>query len=282
MNLNFRRGLCVLFLLSLGINMATSMAQSAAPSKALHALFASEWERKLSEHPEFASYQGVTRYNDRWTDMSLPAIAARDAADRRALQQLRAIARKQLNEADQLHYDTFEWQLQLAVQRQAFREHLQPISHQGGVQTADGIAQTMPFNTVAQVRQYLARMASIPAQVDQTLALMQAGVQAGLMPPRVLMTRVPAQIAAQLVTDATQSPFYRPFKTLPASVPEAQREPLAQEARSLITERIVPAYRKLQVAFERDYLPHTRGSIAATALPDGAANSQRSRSTTPV
>ena len=32
-----------------------------------------------------------------------------------------------------------------AVERQKFREYLQPVSHQGGVQTADGIAEVLPF-----------------------------------------------------------------------------------------------------------------------------------------
>jgi uncharacterized protein (DUF885 family) len=251
--------------------MAASMAQSTPPSQALHTLFASEWERRLSESPEFASYQGDTRFNDRWSDNRLSAIAAREATDRRALQQLLAIPREQLSDADQLHHDTLAWQLRLAVQRQAYREHLQPISHQGGVQTADGIAQTMPFSTAAQVRQYLARLAAVPEQVQQTLALMREGVKAGSMPPRVLMTRVPAQIAAQIVADPIQSPFYRPFKSLPPSIAEAEREALSKEARTLISERIVPAYRELQTHFERDYLPHTRSSIAASDLPDGAA-----------
>ena len=254
---------------ALGIIMTTAQAQVTTPSQTLHALFAGEWERVLRDNPESASYQGDTRYNDRWTDMNAAAIAQREAAERDALARLRAIPRTALDEADQLHYDTFEWQLSLAVQRQRFKEWLQPIGHQGGVQTADGIAQTMPFETAPQVRQYLARMAALPALVDQTIALMQQGRQAGVMPPRVLMQRVPAQIKAQIVSDATASPFYAPLKRLPASMPE--REALQADARRLITDQLVPAYQRLQTAFERDYLPHARDTIAAAALPDGAA-----------
>ena len=246
-------------------------SQIQSHSQTLHALFASEWERGLTDSPESASYQGDTRYNDRWTDMSLGQIAAREAADRSALQQLRAIPRAQLSAADQLHYDTFEWNLQLTVQRQAFKEYLQPIGHQGGVQTADGITQTMPFATTAQYRQYLARLAALPALVEQSIVLLQEGLKAGRMPPRVLMQRVPAQIKTQIVTEASTSPFYAPFKRLPTTLPEAERQALATEARSLISDRIVPAYRKLQTAFERDYLPHARDTIAASALPDGPA-----------
>ena len=270
-----RSGRFLLFLMGLTMTASAqtqTQTQTQPHSQTLHALFASEWERGLKDSPEGASYQGDTRYNDRWTDMSLAAIATREAADRNALQRLLAIPRAQLSAPDQLHYDTFEWQLQLAVQRQAFKEHLQPIGHQGGVQTADGITQTMPFANAAQYRQYLARLAALPALVDQTIVLMQEGLKAGRMPPRVLMNRVPAQIKAQIVADATTSPFYAPFKRLPTTLPEAERQALAAEARALITERVVPAYRKLQAVFTDDYLPHTRSTIAASALPNGAAN----------
>src|SRR3546814_6577682 len=38
----------------------------------------------------------------------------------------------------------------------------------------------------------------------------------------------------------------------------------------LISEKIVPAYRKLQAYFSDEYLPHARAGIAITDLPDGA------------
>ena len=52
-----------------------ALAQAPA-AQALKALFADEWERTLRESPETASYNGDTRYDDRWSDFS-PAAAAR-------------------------------------------------------------------------------------------------------------------------------------------------------------------------------------------------------------
>ncbi|MCB1577136.1 MAG: DUF885 domain-containing protein, partial [Xanthomonadales bacterium] len=85
-------------------------APGTAASTALHALFDSEWERGLAESPENASYNGDARFNDRWTDLGMKAIQAREAADRAALARLHAIDRSALSAADQLNYDTFEWQ----------------------------------------------------------------------------------------------------------------------------------------------------------------------------
>ncbi|HSR64071.1 MAG TPA: DUF885 domain-containing protein [Xanthomonadaceae bacterium] len=246
-------------------------AQAQDPATALHALFDAEWERGMVESPENASINGDNRFNDRWSDNSLAAIAKRQAEDRAALDALHAIDRARLSPADQLNYDTFEWLQQRAVERQKFKEYLQPVNHQGGVQTADGLAEYLPFATTKDYRDWLERMDAIPTVVDQTIALMREGGKTGNTPPKVLMQRVPAQIAAQIVDDPSKSPFYRPFLKFRDSVPAADRPALQAEAQRIIREKIVPAYRTFAAFVDEDYLPKSRDSIAATALPDGKA-----------
>jgi len=237
----------------------------------LHALFAEEWERSLRESPENASYNGDRRYNDRWTDASLDAIAAREAGDRSALERLEAIDRATLSATDQLDYDTFHWQLQHSVERQKFREYLLPIGHQGGPQTIDGIAEVLPFATIEDYEDWLKRLQALPVVVAQVMLLMDEGVKAGNLPPRVLMQRVPAQIAAQVVDQPEKSGFYKPFLKMPEGIADAQRARLQAEAGRIITSDVVPAYRRLQAYFNDEYLPRTRDSIAASDLPDGKA-----------
>lgn len=250
--------------------MAPAFAQAATDKHAaLEKLFADEWERGLSDSPENASYNGDVRYNDRWTDYSLAAISKRAEADKAALQRLHAIGRNGLSPADQLNYDTFEWNLQQAVSRQRFHEELLPVSHQSGVQLADGMAEIVPFQNTADYRKWLARLGGIDTWVDQILVLMGKGVAEGYMPPRVLMERVQGQIATQIVDDPSRSPFYRAFQKFPDGVPEADRAALQGEAQALIRNEIVPAFRKLQAYFEQTYLPASRSTIAISALPNG-------------
>src|SRR4026209_2113947 len=114
-------------------------------------------------------------------------------------------------------------------------------------------------------------MEGVPTLVEQSIALMREGVKAGNVPPKVLMQRVPRQIAAQIVDDPAKSPFYRPFLKFADGVPAAERTGLQAEARRIIAERIVPAYRQLATYFNGEYLPRMRDSIAAADLPDGKA-----------
>ncbi|WP_457097545.1 DUF885 domain-containing protein [Lysobacter sp. P5_B9] len=248
-----------------------TQAQSTDATRAMHQLFDQEWERGLRENPVNASYQGDARYNDRWSDVSLAAIQASEAADRAALARIRAIDRNALSPAEQLNYDTFLWLQEKSVERQKFRTWLQPLGHQGGVQTLDGVAEVLPFATTKDYRDWLKRMDALPVLVDQTIALMREGVKAGSMPPKVLMQRVPRQIAAQIVDDPTRSPFYGAFKKFRDGVPQADRAGLQAEAQRVIRDRVVPAYRTLETFFNNEYLPKTRDSIAAADLPNGKA-----------
>jgi len=248
-----------------------AQAQSQDQAKALHALFDAEWERSMVESPENASVNGDNRFNDRWSDNSLEAIAKRQGEDRAALDKLHAIDRSKLSPADQLNYDTFEWLAQRAVERQKFKEYMQPVNHQGGVQTADGLAEYLPFASTKDYQDWLKRMDAIPTVVDQTIVLMREGEKTGNTPPKVLMQRVPAQVAAQIVDDPTKSPFYRPFLKFRDSVPTADRPALQAEAQRIIREKIVPAYRTFASFVDKEYLPKSRDTIAATALPDGKA-----------
>ena len=234
---------------------ADGPSQQTSSRQALNQLFAAEWER----------------FNDRWTDYSVAAIAKREGEDRSALGKLQSIDRKLLAPSDQLNYDTFQWQLERNIERQKFHEYLQPVSHQGGVQTADGLAELLPFASTKDYRDWLKRMDAVPKVVEQSIALMRAGVDAGNVPPKVLMQRVPAQISAQIVDDPTKSPFYRPFLKFSSAIPASDRPALQAEAQRIIRERMVPAYRQLATYFNDEYLPKARDSIAAADLPNGKA-----------
>ena len=56
---------------------APAIAQRAAEAARLHALFDEAWERTKRDNPEFATYLGDDRYDDRLKDLSSEAIERR-------------------------------------------------------------------------------------------------------------------------------------------------------------------------------------------------------------
>jgi uncharacterized protein (DUF885 family) len=239
------------------------------PRAELHALFDAEWERGLRENPLIAVYYGDNRFNHLLPDLSPEALAASRQADRAALKRLHAIERDALSAADRLNYDVFEWQLVQAIAAHRFHAERIPLNQRGGIQTFDEILELLPLASMKDYQDWLSRLAAFGTYMDQTIALMQAGLESGWVPPKVVMERIPAQIAMQAVEAPEQSRFWRAFASIPESIPVDEREALRERGRALIAEQVLPAYRRFQRFFVEDYLPNNREDIAARALPDG-------------
>jgi uncharacterized protein (DUF885 family) len=111
----------------------------------------------------------------------------------------------------------------------------------------------------------------VPALVDQTIALLEKGVETGITPPRVTLRDVPEQVRNQIVDEAAASPMLRPFQSMPPTIEPPVAETLRAAAARAYTAAVAPAYRRLLEYLETRYLPRTRETIAARDLPDGEA-----------
>lgn len=251
-----------------GLCLLPAIAQADAVAD-LHALFDAEWERGLREYPENATYLGDRRYDDRWADLSLEAIAASHAADRAALARLAGIDRALLPAAEQLNHDLFKRQYDEAVEGHAFRQFLIPLNQRGGIQTQDEILEVIRFDDAQAYDNWLARLESLPTLIAQTEALMRQGLKEKRLNPKIVMQRVSVQIDRQLVDDVRQSPFYKPFLSFPDSISAVQQQAYAQRAQRLIANGIVPAYRRFHRFFTQDYLPACPDAAGAWTQPDG-------------
>ena len=265
------RVICIaLALLAAALPATHAAAPTSSAAKELHALFESEWERGLRENPVGASYQGDRRYDDRWADLSADALARSHAADRAVLEALERIPPAQLSEADRLNRDLFARQYRGEIDAYEWGLRYLPITQRRGVQTAHQLAEVLPFKTVQDYENWIARLGSLDTYVDQTIELMREGMRRGLVQPRVIMERVPAQIAKQVVTEPAESPFYAPFRKMPDSIPAADQERLRSAARRAIEQDVLPAYARLQAFFNDQYLPACRDTVGVWDTPGGA------------
>ncbi len=248
-------------------------AQHSAPNEAtknLHALFDEEWEYTMRENPTWASALGDRRYNDRWEDVSLAAIERRHLHAIATLARLKAINRGHLSPADALSYDLFKKNFETDIEGHKFRWHLIALDQRGGIQTADEIVDNLRFNTVKDYEDWIARLRALPIFVEQTITLLREGARTKITLPKIIMNRIPAQVDKQLVAKAEESPFYKPFKNFPASIPSAERERLSESARAAIGAHVIPSYQKFKQFFVSEYLPATFTEVGAWQMPQGA------------
>lgn len=265
---SFARLAAVLTLAALGCRGSASPEKGSA-SKALHALFDEEWQHQLEDRPVWASENGDARHADRWDDVGLAAQARRDAHVRDVLARLGRIPRAELGEEDAVSYDLFKHDHEDAAEGAAYRLHLLPINQRGGIQTADELGDSLAFTTPKSFADWNARLRAFPRYMDQTIELLAEGVKQGITHPRLVMQRVSAQIDKQIVDDPAKSPFFAPYLKKDSQVAEAEREPLAEDAKRAIASSVVPSFVKLKKFWTETYLPACKPEVGAWQLPDG-------------
>ena len=253
---------------------APALAATPDPTatQALHALFDRSWQAGAERYPEWSTYRGDNRYNDRLNDVS-PAARAQDLArTREELAAARAIAADRLAPADRVSQDMFIRGRERHLAFEAFEGYqLMGIGSNGGTQSElSSLLRVVPMARVEQAEQLLKRLAAVPQRMDQEIANLRRGMSLGYVPPRTVLERALAEIDAQLPADLEAGPFYAPFKRLGRDIDEAERKRLQALGREAVQRDVLPAMRKLRAFVAGDYLAHAPAEGALLRYPDGA------------
>ena len=230
------------------------------------------YEYTMLSYPEFATFLGDPRGQDRWSDQSVAITLQRQQDEKRLLAALDNINRETLTPSERVNYDLLYNSQELDIEGQQFPGEMMPINQMGGVQ--QDIAQMMAITQPKNAEDYanmIARLDKTPEVVDQTIAWMRKGMEAGITPPSITLRDVPQQIRNQLVDEPDQSPLLGAFKQFPTNVDTLQQASLRKQAELAYSEKVAPAFEKLLVFIESEYLPAARESIAMRDLPNGEA-----------
>ncbi|MEO6035775.1 MAG: DUF885 domain-containing protein [Verrucomicrobiota bacterium] len=238
----------------------------------LNALLKLSWDYTMHEYPEFATDVGYPGQNDRWTDLSIEALERRKVELQAPLKAIQSIHREKLNSAEKLNYDLFKRNQERAIEGAAFpSEYLQLSQLDGIQQDAARMLEIAPHTSVKDYEDLIARLLQLPKVIEQTVALLKKGLDAGVTPPRITLRDVPQQVKNQMEPASEKNALLKPFADFPAEIPEADRLRLQKAAAAALHESGIPAFGKLHDFIAASYVPGARESIAMLDLPNGKA-----------
>ena len=244
--------------------------------RALAGLLDTEWEWRLRENPQFATTVGDHRYDDQLSKESIADETRRAADTQRFLDDAGKIDRAQLPAPELITLDMFRGELEDRLAAFRFREYLLPINADSGFHSSFAlIPQTLRLESTKDYDNYLARLRAFPRYMDEHIVRMREGVKAGITVPQVALAGADTAVGPLMPTDPTASPLYAPFRSMPATFPAAERTRLESAARTAIADAVTPSYAKFRAFLTSEYIPGARTTIAASALPDGAAYYQQ-------
>ena len=251
--------IALLVLLAVPVSARTQPDTRSADER-LRALYTEEWEWRQKELGRGDQ--------DRFAAVDAASQQARLAVWTRALATLDAIPFAQLSPEEKVNAQIFRASIRELIDDVRFRTYEAPFNSDTFFWT--GFTPRQGFDSVGRYRSYLNRLRDVPRYFDEQIVNMRAGLARGYSVPRVSVIGRDATIEPYVKGDAT-NPLYAPFADIPAAIPEAERTALRAEASQVLRDVVAPAYQKLLAFMRNEYLPKTRTTLAAVAMPDGEA-----------
>ncbi len=231
-----------------------------------NALFEEYYQAGLKNFPERATSYGDYRYNSQLGQVSLAEIARQHAEADDFLARLKAIPTDGMSDKDLLSHRILEKQLEREDVNYALKNYEMPVNQQNGVHTrlAD-LPNAVPFDSVPHYQDYISRLHQIPRVLEQTTEVMRQGEKDHLMPPKLVLEKLPGQCDGIIAAN----PFLEPTKKFPAEFSEQDKKRLTDEITKAVNDDVFPAYRKFAEFLRTDYDPKGRTELTIESLADG-------------
>jgi uncharacterized protein (DUF885 family) len=250
--------------------LATPAAAAAGQADAaLKSLYGDYWNWQVREYGMIEKADGDTESGPTIASATPEAQRARAAKAAEFCRRLDAIDTAALSANEKVNAAVLRAVLTEAIEDARFSEWEMPFDSDSNFWTSWDARSG--FQTVNEYEDYIARMRALPRYFAEEEANARAGLKRGFSVPRVTLAGRDASLAAYVVDDPAKSPFWNAFAQMPAQFSSADKARLQAAGEAAIAEAVTPAYARL-LAFVRDeYIPHTRTTLAAEAMPDGKA-----------
>ena len=257
-----------------GMFAATAHAATApaSPDEAFKGIYTKEWTWRNGQAGILTS--GEAQPGDgRLDTVDAASQAKRLAYWNDVLAQLDRIDPHSLSGAVRVDYAVYHEQITNLAAAQRFAQWQMPFNSDSAFWSDVGyVLHGDDLRTREDYQHYIERVRQIPTYMDQEIANMRLGLARGFTVPREVLDGRDVSIAAVAeLKNPEDSALYKPFKTLPKSMPAKDAEALRADARKAIAQGVIPAYGKLLTFFRTEYVPKARPTLAAESLPDGKA-----------
>ncbi|WP_313642867.1 DUF885 family protein [Stenotrophomonas sp.] len=271
--------LTVALLLTLGLSATPAFA--AAPSAPatlatqsvddqFKAIYEKEWAWRQTGGGEASEDSDAPASSTKLPDVGAAAQQARLKVWDDVLAQLEAIDPAKLSAENQVNYAIYKYQVQSLAEEVRLRSYEMPFNSDSSFWSNLSFMARREMKTAQDYRNYIARLNDVPRYFDQQMDNMRAGLARGFSVPRAVLEGRDVSISTVAeLKGPTESPLYEPLKKLPQSIPAAEQAKLQAEARQAISGSVVPAFGKLLTFYRQEYVPQSRTTLAAEAMPGG-------------
>lgn len=237
----------------------------------LHRLFSSYDQWLMNRSPELAHFFGYGSKAGEMDDYSLKGIEEDHLVLLKEKEKLQAIDRSLLSERDKLYYDLFKLHLEYQLNGHQFKGYLRPINQLPGSIHLDlsTLHTFLVFVTEKNYHDFLSQLSHIPRIIDEVIERMELGLNEKITYPKEACHAVEGQLASILAYDPSSIPLFKPFKNMPRAFSDETKKKLRRLAKEKISEKVIPAFRKLHEFWTAKYYPRCSDKLGLSSLPNG-------------
>ncbi|MGA9212183.1 DUF885 domain-containing protein [Kaistella sp.] len=242
----------------------------------LDSIAANYYEQYLKLYPLEATAQGDLRYNDQLPiNIDKDFVSGEITFYNSVQNQLKKVDYKSLNDDNKTVYDVLDYTLKDKIERYAYHPEYIPFTQFGGLPldfpllgSGEG---SQPFKTEKDYQDWLKRMEKFPEWMDTAEGNFREGIKNSIvLPKKLVLKMIPQMKAEELISsDFDKNIFYGPVRNFPKTFSSSEKQKLTAAYKEVVSKKIIPAYTKMGVFLETEYLPKARITDGINALPKG-------------
>lgn len=186
------------------------------------------------------------------------------------LEELSKMSSEGLSETEKISLELLKFVLQDKIDFHEFERYLNPLLSDSGFHSSLNYM-VRPLANYEKTKEYLNKLNALPSFVDQHFQNLHEGLGKGVSQPLVIFKGYESTYNDHIVDSYEKSYFYSPFKKLPETLTDAQKDSVLRVAKLAVEENVIPQFRRIKEFFESEYYPNTRKTLSVSETPNGKA-----------
>ncbi|WP_341206114.1 DUF885 domain-containing protein [uncultured Psychrosphaera sp.] len=229
------------------------------------------WQHATKEQVFFRNDPDTFRMNGKLPDMSEAGRTRRAEYNQTLLNRLAEIDLSKLSDADQVTYRLFKYERETEAKSYQNIDHYFPMNYYAGYHSYfAGAPGNMSFLTTKDYDNYLISLADFPRYNQQHIDDLTVAIEKGYTQYCETFKNYHKSISKHIVDNIEDSNFWAPLANIPANFNEQDKLTYQTKAKQLITDVVIPEYKKFYSFFTQDYMSNCRKTAGISSVDGGA------------
>ena len=215
---------------------------------------ASQWDKDLEDRPIFASLLGDKRFNQDITPNDLEYYQNRIVKLQDKKEKLKSFDFNKLNSDNKLNYKLLDLNLDNSLEASNYPSYYMSLNQRGGVQSYYETGDRLVYSSKSDYEDWLVRLSKYSDNIINTTNNLKEGLTKGYTQPKLVTKQVITQIDNLLNNDLDSHPYLKIFLSANDEYfINDDKNQLIEDAKELITNKIIPAYQELNTFLKDEY-----------------------------